>query len=278
MEKSLSQQLLNLLAYDPNTRGLKKKALFGYGLGEKNFESFIVGLVPLVSQLLKTTENSVTNEFGELIRYRAIFLLLPCECLFENPSEDKPVIRRHLTALGVPVDEDIVRAIKFLCENFRNQRLGNVKKFSITDVYIKSPGIYGNLMRSQSGRCCICGEYIVYGQNMHLDHIVPWHLGDDPVDGSNWQLLCVSCNRGKGVYPYYSMQQTGFNWIRPAANNTLTEQVRYASLVRDGGCKLTGKKASMTRLIVVKKVPSGCWVFDNTMTIAESEFTKLGSI
>lgn len=275
---SLLTQVETFLAYDPVTRGLKTEGGFGIGLGVGNLEDLFSELKPVAEKLLKINESNLAKEFGEVIRYRAIFILLPEICLFGRPDEDKPLIRKHLEALGISHNENIVSAIKFICENYRSQRDKAVKKAGIVDVYIKHPHVYARMMRNQSGRCCICGELLIYGQNMHLDHIVPWHLGDDPNDGSNWQLLCEVCNRGKGVFPYYSLQTAGLNWIKPTANGNLREDVRYAVLVRDKKCFVSGKTPKETRLRVIKKIESGCWVLDNAKTISEEELVKTSCI
>jgi hypothetical protein len=145
--------------------------------------------------------------------------------LFGSPDEDKPIIRRHLNALKITFDEDLVRSIKFICENFRSQRLGISRKLGISDVYIKSPNIFKTIMSKQNGRCRVCGEILEYGQNLQLDHIIPWHLGDDPVDGSNWQFL-------------------------------------------------SGAKPSEAKLLVRKRIDTGCWVLDNLEAISVVELNK----
>lgn len=104
---------------------------------------------------------------------------------------------------------------------------------------------------------------------MQLDHIVPWHLGDDPTDGSNWQFLCERCNRGKGIYPYYSLHFVVANWLRPGDSNDLKEGVRYAALVRDKMCVRTARTPRDTQLCVIKRVQSGCWILDNVETVCE---------
>ena len=268
---TLINRIEDILAYDPNTRGLKENARFGYGLGTSDLTALISELPPIIENLLQGNVSSVAREIGELIRYRAIFMLLPEECLYGEPKEDKPIIREHLIALGLPAHENVIRAIKFICGNYRSQKSNALGKASVTDVYIRSRHVFERMHDTQNGRCCICGDRLIYGENMQLDHIVPWHLGDDPTDGSNWQLLCEVCNRGKGVFPYYSLQSTGVNWIKPTSKNELREDVRYAALVRDGRCVLSGKTPKETRLKVVKKISSGCWIFDNVQSIADAD-------
>jgi hypothetical protein len=270
----LLHQIKEILAFNPSTRGLKEDALFGYGLDASSLTELTQKLSKFLEKILLSNESVVSKELGELIRYRVIFMLLPEECLFGSPDEDKPIIRRHLNALKITFDEDLVRSIKFICENFRSQRLGISRKLGISDVYIKSPNIFKTIMSKQNGRCRVCGEILEYGQNLQLDHIIPWHLGDDPVDGSNWQFLCDECNQGKGVFPYYSLRQTGSNWIRPSMLRELTTEVRYAVLIRDGSCVLSGAKPSEAKLLVRKRIDTGCWVLDNLEAISVVELNK----
>ena len=167
-----------------------------------------------------------------------------------------------------------MRAIKFFCVNFRAQRLKSVKKLGISDVYIKYPHIFQNILKKQYSRCNICGETLQYGLNMQLDHVLPWHLGDDPSDGSNWQFLCEHCNGGKGEFPYYSLTNYGFNSIRPNSEDRLMPQVRVAVLIRDGECVFTNKKPLETKLFVVKKIKSGCWLLDNLHAVSEEIYLE----
>jgi 5-methylcytosine-specific restriction endonuclease McrA len=34
-------------------------------------------------------------------------------------------------------------------------------------------------------------------ENMTVDHIVPVYQGADPMDKSNWQVLCIDCHHAK---------------------------------------------------------------------------------
>lgn len=206
-------------------------------------------------------------EIGEWARYRAVFMLLPEECLHEQPTEDKPLIRRHLENLGVPVEEDLVRAIKFVCQCFRATR-GSQPKLSVTDVFTRHRHVYDQLMDRQNGRCAFCGVLLRYGQNMELDHVLPWHLGDDPPGGGNWHFTCDSCNRGKGMHPFYSLTPAVFNWIAPSARREILPGTRFAALVRDKRCVISGKTPRETELVVVKRVVTGCWILDNVQTVS----------
>lgn len=271
IEQRIDAEIISrMLAYDPFTRGLRDKQAFDDDYTFKDTRELGIFLTKISSDFFSTPEDVLVREISEIFRYRVMFLLLPHECLFGDPVEDKPIIREHLISLGLTVHEPLVSAIKFFCVNFRAAKEKTLRKKTITDIYIKHPNIYRILLDKQRGRCDVCGEVLEYGRNMQLDHILPWYMGDDPSDGSNWQLLCDLCNRGKGMYPHYSLQTVLFNWIRPKFSGDLREDVRYAVLTRDKRCQISGLGPKEARLVVIKRVATGCFVLDNLKTVAES--------
>jgi hypothetical protein len=264
----MEEKLQALFSYDERTRGLRRDQALGIGFGAASVADLLNATQPIIASVLRIAPQSLATELGEILRFRTVHALLPEKCLFGNPDEDKPLIRAHLTNLGIIPNESLVRAIKFFCENFRAKRRSNLKKTTITDVYVRMPQIYREVIQRQNGRCAVCGIELRYGENMQLDHIIPWHLADDPPDGSNWQFLCEKCNRGKGMLPYYSLHLVGTNWIKPEDEHGLREDVRYAVLIRDGRCALTGKLPTETELTVSKKTSTGCWILDNLHAVS----------
>lgn len=267
----MSDLLAELFAHDPGNRGVNRHALANGGLrASHNVSDLAAAVTRIAGEVLGATEKNVARELAEFFTYRSVFLLLPEKCIFGEPELDKPIIRSHLEALGITPSEELVSAVKFFCQNFRAKRLGEARKASIGDVYMKSPRVYSAIVARQNGRCAVCGLRLTYGENMHLDHVLPWHLGDDPEDGSNWQFLCETCNRGKGVLPHYALSPLAANWMRPDQASVLREDVRYAVLIRDGQCTETGRLPTQTELTVVKRIASGCWVLDNLRAVAVS--------
>jgi hypothetical protein len=267
----------DLLAHDPATRGIDRAKLEYAGLRS---EGSVQRVCEEASRLLKemgaSDESTMAHELADLFSFRLMFLLFPEECLFGNPVRDKPVISAHLVSMGITPDEDLVRGIKFFVDNFRAKTRSEQTKTSITDVFVRFPSIYDAILGRQRGRCAVCGIVLVYGVNMQLDHVLPWHLGDDPANGSNWQFLCDACNRGKGMLPHYSLSSLFANWIKPSAFHGLSEEVRYAALKRDRRCRRSGKGPGEVELSVIKKVPSGCWILDNVLVVAAADLTKQG--
>lgn len=264
--------LFHLLAHNAETRGVDRQKLESGGLRSSSRAEDVSSLAALLlKRVAGRDEVSLCRELAELFSYRLMFLLLPEECLFGDPERDKPIIAAHLNALGVNPREDLVRAVKFLVDNFRAKTRREQTKTSISDVYVRYPKLYDAIIGRQGGRCAVCGKILVYGVNMQLDHVMPWHLGDDPSDGSNWQFLCDVCNRGKGMLPHYALSALQANWIRPTIAHSLNEDVRYAVLRRDGMCAITGHRPTETELTVVKRHLSGCWILDNLRVVSIDE-------
>jgi len=259
----------DILAYDSESRGIDRDRLDKSGFRAiPGGAEILRRAIELLSISSSATERTIARELGEIFSNRIFFLLLPEECLFGDPDRDKPVIRNHLRALGLQADEDLVTGIKFFVDNFRSKTRSEQPKSGITDVFVKFPRIYDQILRQQNGRCAVCGTDLIYGHNMQLDHVLPWHLGDDPNDGSNWQFLCERCNRGKGIWPHYVLSSVYSNWLKPAISHGLSDEVRYAVLKRDGVCGVSGRGPNEVELRVHKKIESGCWLLDNAVVRA----------
>ena len=82
---------------------------------------------------------------------------------------------------------------------------------------------------------------------MQLDHILPHKIAGDPLDGSNWQLLCKPCNGGKRDLLSALQHRVSHGWIyhldkwvpeqeRRADKKT----IRFATLVREEKCHSCG--------------------------------------
>jgi hypothetical protein len=259
--------LSRLVQYDETTRQLFTQGMMTDPALVDSVPAAVHLLECLAESVFKSTPGLVAREIGEWARFRAIFCLLPEVLLFgDAPMEKKPIIASHLEALGVEPEPRLISAIKCLCEHFQSKR-GTVRKLGISDVYVKYPQVFNRVLSKQNSRCCYCGEPIVYGDNATLDHIWPFHLGDDPTDGSNWCFCCDFCNRGKGEYPVYSITGTGANWISPDADGRLSAATRFAVLSRDRACVCCGRTPRDVVLDIEKRVKSGCWILDNCQAV-----------
>jgi hypothetical protein len=273
MDAALQDLLASLVAYEPESRGVSRLRLEEGGLRAETDPLVVSEMaVNAITTLVAIEGSALSRELAELYSYRLLFLLLPEECLFGEPKRDRPVIEAHLNTLGVEPHEDLIRGVKFLVDNFRSKTRKEQRKPSITDVYVKYPHQYEDILGRQCGRCATCGVQLVYGNNMQLDHVLPWHLGDDPADGSNWQFLCDLCNRGKGMLPHYALSSLAANWIRPNVQHALGADIRYAALKRDRKCWKTGQGPTQTSLAVEKRRPTGCWILDNVRAVAADTY------
>jgi hypothetical protein len=129
--------LLHCFGYNSAKRTFFEEGLFGIGLGSASLGCLAHRLTQFVPRVIGESEENIARELGEALRFRLIFMLLPEECLYGAPHEDKPIIRTHLENLGVVPTEDVISAIKFFCENFRKRRTGLTRKIGIEDVFVK---------------------------------------------------------------------------------------------------------------------------------------------
>ena len=263
----MTSRLSDILHYDSTTRQIDTQGLLNGSSPSASLSDTLEMLKDLTASVFHSQDHLLARELAEWARFRAIFCLLPETLLFGDPPlEKKPIIAAHLHSLGIEPDNQLISCIKCVCEHFQSKR-GAIKKLGITDVYVRFPHVFKRVLAEQNSRCCYCGESIAYGENATLDHIWPFHLGDDPTDGANWCFSCAACNTGKGEFPFYSITGACANWIAPDADGTLLLATRYAALARDRKCVLCGRTPKEAALDVRKRLQSGCWILDNSQTV-----------
>lgn len=248
---------------DLGTIALFKKVMLRHGVlgyGSKHelvFEHDRFRIVPLIFGLLP--KQAVQRQYaGELI---------------------KPYIREHLNGCGAPNDEELVSIIKRISDQFFETRsvadFLRKRKYGISDVKARNLALYTKLLRSQNGRCAICGLLFDRDAIEELDHMVPWRLIGDVPDGSNWQILCGDCNKGKGEWVSALQSAEYLNWSYRGGESLAerpTLEARYVVLAlrprcEVGNCALDSKQ---TQLHVVKKAITGLAVTDH-LTVRCSE-------
>jgi hypothetical protein len=69
-----------------------------------------------------------------------------------------------------------------------------------------------------------------YFRSPQLDHIIPIFIGGDSKD--NWQILCTSCNQGKGDALAWIFRRGWLPFSNIASFDTLTASLRYAVLCK----------------------------------------------
>lgn len=193
--------------------------------------------------------------------------------------EIKPLIREHLRHLEIPDEDLLVDLLKDLCDNFDrtqpndpSRRRFRPRKFGIGDVRQLQP-VYARLRESQRYRCAICGAAFDGKVAETLDHIIPWRLGGDPPEGSNWQILCKPCNDGKSDLISSIALVEYFNWVYAdtkdvvpdLSENKISLRSRYLLLSCREQCELETCKMGPTgaELVIVRRAKTGFSVFDH---------------
>lgn len=101
-----------------------------------------------------------------------------------------------------------------------------------------------------------------YRRSPELDHIIPKFLGGD--DRSNWQILCGTCNSGKGEGLAWILRRGLLPASRPSEAMRITPSLRYAVLC---GFHSAATGVSMDtpdrELLLFRKERSLLPVFDN---------------
>jgi len=203
-----------------------------------------------------------------------IFGLMPKQAVQRShPGElIKPYIREHLSGCCQTYDEELVTIIKRIADQFFETRLSTEmsrkRKFGISDLKARNLALYQRLMAKQNGRCAICGLLFDRDSIEELDHMVPWRIIGDVPDGSNWQVLCGECNKGKGEWVSAIQSAEYFNWSY-RANESLADrptlETRYVVLATRPFCEVEtcGRTSLDAQLYVVKKARTGLAVTDH---------------
>jgi 5-methylcytosine-specific restriction endonuclease McrA len=200
-----------------------------------------------------------------------VFAFIP-ETAIKSRASDlkiKPLVRKHLDALDIKYDDELVSIIKSIADQYystsNQNNLTKLRKYSMSDI--RSLGAYPWLSERQKNRCAICGHNFRKHGGETLDHIIPWRLIGDNQDGSNWQILCATCNSGKSSYLTHLMLLASMNWVYGRSNLSDEEystQVRYSVLSRDCRCTFDSCDATPrnSALVLAKSIQSGLGLYD----------------
>lgn len=189
----------------------------------------------------------------------------------------RPQIKLRLEELGIvgiPNLEDVVFA---LSDQYRSSYGGSnyatrTRKLGIEDL--RARPTQDKLIRSRQGsRCASCGCLLKDTQET-LDHIVPWQLIGDVDDGCNWQILCSTCNSGKGSNLSSLLGYLAHGWLYgyDLSGSKYWVKTRYAVLKRDVGCTQATCSAGPTSAQLFVRLVSvrGLHTIDNLVTVCEA--------
>jgi 5-methylcytosine-specific restriction endonuclease McrA len=196
------------------------------------------------SDLNLTLEEALAEKTDEL-RHRAFFRLIPDSRLTDRQIPD---FLRHVTG-KIPNDE--------LIESVTVVRRA---------VRLTADEVLG-LEAKQNFRCAVCGAVLLRIAEPAVDHIRPLALGGKN-EIVNYQLLCRTCNAGKGKLPAWTVGV-------PYLTTRLSARLRYCVLARYGSrcqvadCSATARTSLLEVRPIVPGSQGGRLVFDNLFVLCE---------
>ena len=218
------------------------------------------------------------SEHEKLKVIPVVFSLIPPALLKADPSRPfKPQIVDHLEQLRQPYDDLLVEIIRRVANqwNASSPSVGLRRKKGIEHIRADRR-FYSKIMERQAGRCRICGTVFRSGIPQELDHVIPYRLIGDIPNGDNYQILCISCNQGKGdALSIYLMKET-YGWVYAERKGDDTDGIslksRYSTLIRDKStCSVTGLTSKESTLSVCKITDSSLPITPNLRTISVRE-------
>lgn len=217
-----------------------------------------------------------------------VFGLLPRRAIFRSRgvTRIKPFIVDHLISVGIGGgDSDLIDIVKEIADQLyyamRNQR----RKWGVSKLRVSDRDLYRKLQDNQRKRCAVCGV-LLHCVDETLDHKIPFRLVGDVPDGSNWQLLCDKCNRGKSSWFSALQPPCVGNWAYEdldaddltgevidieSAFGRVGETLRYCVLASGRQCEANGcgRTARDGPLAVVLQTTTGLPVMDHMQVRCE---------
>jgi hypothetical protein len=224
---------------------------------------------------------------GLLLTFRLLWRLIPTE-LFESPDPDyeRLAYEACLTEFGDQQAPRLLKSLSTIFRRLRHARLNTGKKTSLDlsnvdhwKLFVQQQqscavclypfpelpelALYDNELTFVEEYHPVCSEICLdtYHRRPHLDHIIPYFLGGDGIE--NWQILCHSCNTGKGDALSWLTRR---GWMPPSRVSDalgLTPSLRYACLAafRESIESINPRKGACLRLF--KKRSDRLVYFDN---------------
>lgn len=266
-------------------------------------------LLGSLSQQLSDDFNANCRNLGEkreraeshmslVMAVRTLWLATP-ELLFTSADPNfERLAKTALSTLGQePSDTRLVSSLSMIYRRVLNaQRYG---RSYITGLDLESHH-HRTLFEEQYGRCALCryeftsadiegasydeevaaperetfpGEVALskYSRNPVLDHVLPQFLGGDGRE--NWQILCGSCNSGKGEGLSWILRKGLLPPLRPSELFSITPSLRHAVLSSYVSAKQAENLTSndLSELRIFRREASRLPVFDNLTARSENQ-------
>lgn len=235
-------------------------------------------LIPVVhqwSQALGREFSEVLRGFEPSLRQSVLMTLIPAAALESDyqGSFDAAIVD-HLEEMGLALSADEIAVLRNLIVNIRrfrglNSTQARARTASLATV--KGSPAYLELRKHQGERCVWCGVSLNDPNVVEtLEHVVPKHMGDDPADGSNWALACLSCNQGKGDSLAWSANQWASDYMTRTQfedPHLLEREHRWTVLRRTPYCAFCGSGPGKAELAVFRRVRTGLAIPSNCSVV-----------
>lgn len=187
----------------------------------------------------------------------------------------RKIVARHLTACGLkddgPFSDTEIEMILDIVTNVKRAQHG-LKKTGWAQLHYKRKD---ELLKSQNGRCRVCGKRLVTGSSAdqlaspEVDHIVPFALGGDKA--ANLRVICKQCNSVKSNnISYINSDVVSLNYFIKKQPEAKPYAVKYWVFERDSS-RCTEASCTRTALdgeLTVKMTSlHGRYIYDNLRTV-----------
>jgi len=230
----------------------------------------------------KGTQNISTRfDWGKIAKVAPmIYLTFPKE-VHKLGKENRTLVRERLVQLtnnqlNQQQFEHFFELISSIHRHWVKTKHGTLGKYSIVDVRSRHTTIFNGLIQGQGHRCAYCGySFAEIPGEQTLDHIIPYRLGGDHMCGSNWQILCQTCNGEKkdmlSIFQHrvandwiYHLQR----WTPEQEDRTGKKRIKLAVILRDKKCRQCNSGPTEKQLIAINET-TGLSVPSNMVCVCE---------
>jgi hypothetical protein len=213
------------------------------------------------------------------IRQSIVMTLLPARAVDPNyHGSIDAAIQEHLDVIKIQLSSEQKTVLRDICLSIRKyQGLDHRAARNLTKSLAELrglPTIYNALLIRQAGRCIWCGVPFDDPNVLEtLDHVTPKHLGNDPSDGRNWALACLSCNQGKGDALAWAARPEAHDLVGRndfLGTGSIKLRQRWSVLMRSRACDACKQGAGIKELWVYRRVRTGLAIPSNCSATCEA--------